>query len=407
MPGINGTAVLDTFTRANAGTLGSNWTADVTGVGLVSFEVLSNQAAVHALGFTSNWWNAQSFTAKQEAFCTVKTAPSQEARIYVRLANPGTTSVTGYVLIFDPTLISLYRIDNSTTLTLLVNVLQTVVANDVVCVVAIGPVISAYVNSELVCQGFDNTYTNSGYIGVQAQNDSSLAFDDFGGGSVVSSYLQHYDSSAAAGGPTQFIAPVTAGNTLIVVVRNGTLISSGTITVADDINGSYTLLAEQDQTADGHRNSVFVKYNCAAGQPTVTVTAGAGGGSIRFILAEYQPAYAIDKIASTQGNSTTLNSGNTASISAADELIVGAFSNARSFTERVNQTSPLILRSNYGDADAAHPVMLGDYVVSSAGAYSAEVTMSAADMWTAMVLTFSNTLITTFPGIPMQSAGRF
>ena len=73
MAGPYGTALLDDFTRADAGTLGANWTADAFGFGLGSFSIVSNQASSGS-GFHSNWWSAASFGADQEAYFTFVSA---------------------------------------------------------------------------------------------------------------------------------------------------------------------------------------------------------------------------------------------------------------------------------------------------------------------------------------------
>src|SRR4026209_2577337 len=90
MAGPNGTSILDTFTRADAGTLGASYGEDLTGLGFhPSLAIVSNQAS-HGTGgdFRSNYW-LTSYSANQEIYHTVGTMPNGNAgHLLTRIANP-------------------------------------------------------------------------------------------------------------------------------------------------------------------------------------------------------------------------------------------------------------------------------------------------------------------------------
>ena len=77
-------AVLDTFNRANANTLGGNWN-QATLLGLASIRVNTNQAFAILPGQTN--WNATTFGAKQGAAFTFATAPATGASLLLKVAN--------------------------------------------------------------------------------------------------------------------------------------------------------------------------------------------------------------------------------------------------------------------------------------------------------------------------------
>ena len=189
MAGPYGTALLDDFTRANAGTLGANWTADAFGFGLGSFSIVSNQASSGS-GFHSNWWSAASFGADQEAYFTFVSATLAGGfvRLFTRLVGPGTTATAdGYELTLDATTGAVNRVDDGVD-TQLGNALTTLTAGHKYAIACTGSTIEYWRDSGagwvLLLSRTDATYAGGGSIGIYAQNVTAFVIDDFGGGTI-------------------------------------------------------------------------------------------------------------------------------------------------------------------------------------------------------------------------------
>ena len=191
MPGPYGTALLDDFNRADAGTLGANWTADAWNFGLGSFAVASNLASSGS-GFHSNWWSAASFAADQEAWFTYNSATLAGGfiRLMARLAGPGTSGVDGYELALDGTTAAINPINNAADgSNINGNVLCSLTSGHKFALACIGGTIEVWRDSGggwvKIHNGNDSTYTAGGSIGIYAQNVTAFTLDDFGGGSIV------------------------------------------------------------------------------------------------------------------------------------------------------------------------------------------------------------------------------
>jgi len=99
-----GVTLLDDFNRADAATLGANWTADPGGYGLSAPSVSSNAATYSVID--PNWtaeafWNVAAFGANIDLALVVKELPSDGTRgiygFYDRLSDPGNATTQGYI----------------------------------------------------------------------------------------------------------------------------------------------------------------------------------------------------------------------------------------------------------------------------------------------------------------------
>ncbi len=195
MPGPNGTPVLDDFNRVNStGISNASWTTDFDGAGRSSFNITSNQATAAAGGFSSNYWSAATFGPDCEVFATLVVLPSvQAARLQLGLTGGvGTSSVDGYALTIDhtsPTVVLIERIDNGVLTTPAGGILTvTPVAGDIFALSRIGTTITAYRNGASIGSIVDATYTAAGNLGIVAQNDTAVIWEDFGGGAIVAGF---------------------------------------------------------------------------------------------------------------------------------------------------------------------------------------------------------------------------
>jgi hypothetical protein len=190
MVGPNGTPILDNFNHADASTLGANWGAPLTAF-FPSFHVSGNAALVDpTLGNSSNWWTTI-VGPDCEVFATISTpATPNFGELYLRLVNPGITSITGYSLRWSSTSIFFVRWDNGTQTGLGDTIPFTPAAGNRLGFSIVGSTLTAYLNTGsgwvVIDTTTDSTYSAAGYLGMLVWNDTShtLTLDDFGGGTV-------------------------------------------------------------------------------------------------------------------------------------------------------------------------------------------------------------------------------
>ncbi len=266
MPGPNGTPVLDDFNRANStGLSNASWTTDFDGAGRSAFNITSNQATAAAGGFSSSYWSAATFGPDCEVFATLVVLPSvQSARLQLGMTGGiGTSSVDGYVLTIDhtsPTVVLIERMDNGAFTTITGGILSvTPVAGDIFGLSRIGTTLTAYRNGSSIGGGTDATYTAAGNVGMVAQNDTAVIWDDFGGGSIVAGF-------------TNTVVPTLTGTTVLGSVLTA---NPGTWTPTP---GSYRYYWERaDSSAGANLTSVGstgATYTLAAADVGKVIHAG-------------------------------------------------------------------------------------------------------------------------------------
>jgi hypothetical protein len=245
---------LDTFNRANTGPPPSaNWTTDQYGFGLPGLKVVSNACACNG-GFAAGWWSASSFAADQEAWVTVSTWVD-EVEVHIRLQNPGTAGVDGYILnvISGSNLWRIYRMTDQNT-TLLASGAITMSSGDQIGISAVGTTLTAYQNHAgggwtTLGSTTDATYNTSGYIGLFASSASTV-FDNFGGGAVVAAQTGASTASFTFGSSTSGVRTRlgAATNALTLAsttsaVRDAHAATSAAFTLASATSGVRTTAA--------------------------------------------------------------------------------------------------------------------------------------------------------------------
>lgn len=198
------TGVLDDFTRADAATLGANWTANPTG-SAGRHRVASNQAKRETgTANTADYYSVNTYGPDCECYVTMDVlAPDDwggtiSGGIFVRLVNPGAGTADGYRHSFRGSdSHTLFRYDNGTATALGADFSVSGADGDSFGLEAVGSTIKAYHKPSAgswteVASRTDGTYSAAGFLALAMFDGSdNLRFDDFGGGTIP------------AGGPNQ------------------------------------------------------------------------------------------------------------------------------------------------------------------------------------------------------------
>jgi phosphoribosylamine-glycine ligase len=132
-------------------------------------------------------WSAATFGPDTEVYLTVVTLPAtgETVTLWVRLANVGTATLTGYSLEFTaPNTIKYFRWDNAVATQLGASVTQALNANDVLGLAIVGSILTGYVNGMALTTQSDPTYTAAGTIGIGGTG-TTFRLDNVGGGTFI------------------------------------------------------------------------------------------------------------------------------------------------------------------------------------------------------------------------------
>lgn len=162
----------DLFTRANAGTLGANWTDIVPGWGIVS-----NQASATALAATVTSYSATTPTSNQRVSVTLRTTPTGSNQFSILLRWDGTV---GYDVLIDGSTATINEwvagvpgaiASNSTTF----------VSGDILGFEANGSSLVVYKNGTSVLSTTDPTATTTQpvLVAMVPTGSQTFAFDNF------------------------------------------------------------------------------------------------------------------------------------------------------------------------------------------------------------------------------------
>jgi hypothetical protein len=168
---------------------------------------------------------------------------------------------------------------------------------------------------------------------------------------------------------------VTAGSLIVVCVSQygGTIMNSSSI--SDGVNTYHLVGTVTSYTGDAQqRLAIYYAYNVAAGATTITFT-GTSTPSISLAIHEYSGISTSDPLDKTAvGNTsdwvTTLDSGNTAETTQADELIFGVASPYNGSLDLVRQGSGFMLREEYPDGGSDMDLATADKTVNATGTYN-------------------------------------
>ena len=177
--------VADSFTRADVGTLGPNWT---TMAGFAVASITSNAAInnVASSGYSFSYYNAQKFSADQFSQATYNSSPTSYDGVGVRVA----TGDNGYWFLC-PTGTSYLIKRVAGAQTTLTSGFTSCATNDVVRIEVVGTQITAYKNGVQVSTASDSALT-SGVPGISLYNSGtpSGSIQNFVGGNLRPNYNQ-------------------------------------------------------------------------------------------------------------------------------------------------------------------------------------------------------------------------
>ena len=204
-------------------------------------------------------------------------------------------------------------------------------------------------------------------------------------------YVQSKNDAASAS--ITFNSAVTAGNTLIYIVRIGA--NATGFSVSDTINGSTGWTAQTVyETLDGHTLAMAYRANTAAGTPTVTGT-WTGGGSTRTAIAEYGgvDAASFDQWGIVdRGNQPTIVISPSVTTTAANEVLIAAATAGGNPTPAdnaagANPSTGWTIRENVGGGK----LWFSDVTVSATGTYQAAWSFPPGDNTASGIISLKST----------------
>jgi hypothetical protein len=417
------TSVLDAFNRSNTGPPPSgSWSTDQYGFGLPGLRVAGN-ACVCDGGFAAGWWSAESFPADQEAWVTVSTWVD-EVEVHIRLQNPGTSGVDGYILniLASSNLWRIYRLDNQNT-TLLASGAITMSSGDRIGISAVGSTLTAYQDHAgggwtVLGSTTDATYNAAGYIGLFASSASTV-FDDFGGGAVVTSIPTVLAGTLAAS--TDASSPYTVTPTLPAHQAGDILVvcaaKNDAATLTCGTSGWAAVTGAAAQSNANFSSAWFWKRAASGAETNPTVTSSSTGGTNAGI---YATAFRI-RGAATSGEpfedatlngsptSSTTPAGSTVTTTGADRLVL-----AVAQVDDDPAPSSGFPPSGWDEVTSQRSTTGGDYsilAISKEAASAGDVagatiaTLPGADYWRTLTVAVLPVAVDTTPPVVDVTAG--
>ena len=183
--------------------------------------------------------------------------------------------------------------------------------------------------------------------------------------------------------------PIAAGD--LLVGWFGQYNSAGQVSVSDNVNGAWTRSSAATTFGSGSGDiALYYVQNSAAAPSGLTITiTSASATYLEGAAAAYSGVAttgALDQTAVAKGNSTTVDSGPTASVGAG-ELVVGGImtgGSPGSATAGSSQGRAFTMRSQTSSGS----IDLEDITVSVAGTQDARATFSTATDWYAVAAVF-------------------
>lgn len=187
MPFPYSIGVIDDFNRADAGTLGSNWTASGS---YASLGISANKARGASGAWHGNIWNPAQYGPDVACYMTVSFASAiGEAVLLIRCASAAVADT--YYLYISGSAWSIRTVVSGSDGALASGGTgtQAVANGGLIGIEAVGTTLAAYYSSNggsswtTVATGTDSSHSGAGYVGLQA-NSNDADFDDFAAGAM-------------------------------------------------------------------------------------------------------------------------------------------------------------------------------------------------------------------------------
>lgn len=205
------TSVLDNFNRANENPLsdGGLWSSTPGPLStLAALQIVSNAVKWQTSSSGAVWADA-TLGADEESYATISTLPAagNSIRIWVRVVNPGLTTVNGYDLSYLQGTGFQFHICTSGTRTQLGSTISgSLAAGDKFGLSVVGSVLYAWkytAGAWTLLGSYDTSsdatkYTAAGHIALEIRDGTAIC-DDFGGGTVVAGGTANTDSDTVGG----------------------------------------------------------------------------------------------------------------------------------------------------------------------------------------------------------------
>jgi subtilisin family serine protease len=185
-----------------------------------------------------------------------------------------------------------------------------------------------------------------------------------------------------------FPSATTQGNMIIAFVRMST--TSQTVSVTDSAGNAYADAVSQAQAADGSQTHIFYATNIKGGANTVTATFSSTNNHPWLAIYEFSGLNAtapLDRVAASQGSSSTPSSGATANTSSAAELVFAGLGLPASSSVTVTGGSGFTLLQQDTAANTSRAAE-EDRIVNVIGQYSGTFALSGAANWSVVLATF-------------------
>lgn len=193
--------------------------------------------------------------------------------------------------------------------------------------------------------------------------------------------------------------PTTAGNTLIVAYGGSAGAGGGTPSISGmTLGGAADNFAAQVTQNEGVNSfsisSVWSDANCAGGQTAIAVTGTNLVGTSAYVqVIEVAGVWSLDKssVGGLATGTTTWTTGNTATTTAANEVLAGVTSHgpfSATETLTVNNTPPWVNGTSFVWGSGGGAIIAGYQAATSTGAYAYSGTSPDFDYYTTAIATF-------------------
>ncbi len=219
----------------------------------------------------------------------------------------------------------------------------------------------------------------------------------------IQSAIGNTGTNASISFTVTLASPPQKGSTLIAVISGRTTTTNNVSGLVLSGGGTTTWTRAVSVSANNTNNTEIWYTTALSASAGTTVTITQGSTRAAAVIMEYDNLLygaPLDRIASANGNNSTVSTGTTATTTAANELWIGAASLrssaytlgaiTNSFTEIDNAAS------TSGTSDSNAKVYALERVVNSTGAASTGGTVSSSSRWSGAIATFKQVTIPSF-----------